>query len=504
MLVVLSDLHLTDGTLSQTLAPGAFELFLRRLEELAQAASWRADGSYRPIEAIDLLLLGDILDPMRSARWLGRGKVRPWGNPHAPELVDQVARITADILELNAESLAVLRALGREEGLRVPPALKAARPAADTEGQPVPVRIHYMVGNHDWFYHLPGTGYDAVRKLIVDRIGLANPADEPFPHEMTESEPLLAVLRRHRVCARHGDVFDPLSFDGDRDTSSLGDAILLELVLRFVAEVEATLGHELPPATLLGLRETDQFRPLPMLPVWIAALLERTCPAPALRKRVMTAWDRLADELLQIDFVRRGQTGSRLDFIDGLHQALKFSQRPPGDWAQATSQWLARIRGAPDGSYRPHAAAEQDFRNRRAKHIVYGHTHLAEAVPLDASYAESYVLEQMYFNVGTWQRVHRPTCLAPQGQEFIAWQSLSMIVFYQADERRGRSFEMWSAMLGDLPVQAAIHRLDAGREALLAPKHLSGADSAPRAPHFVARPPQPASRTTRPASKPRA
>ena len=27
-------------------------------------------------------------------------------------------------------------------------------------------------------------------------------------------------------------------------------------------------------------------------------------------------------------------------------------------------------------------------RNRRARHIVYGHTHHAESVPLDASYAE--------------------------------------------------------------------------------------------------------------------
>ncbi len=500
MLVVLSDLHLTDGTLGQTLSPGAFEFLAQRLGELAQAASWRTDGTYRPIDAVELVLLGDVLDPLRSVRWLARGKVRPWGNPHAPELVDQIARITADILESNSESVAVLRGLAEEGGLRVPPALKSAPAAPEAKGQPVPVRIHYMVGNHDWFYHLPGTGYDAVRKLVVDRLGLANRPEEPFPHEMTESEELLAVLRRHRVCARHGDVFDPLSFDGDRDTSSLGDAILLDLVLRFMAEMEATLGHELPLLTLLGLKAIEQFRPLPMVPVWIDALLERTCPAPALRKRVITAWDRLADELLQIDFVRRGELGSRLDLVDGLHRALKFNQRPPGDWARSTSQWLARIRGAPDASYRPHAAAEQDFRNRRAKHIVYGHTHLAETVPLDASYAESYVLEQMYFNAGTWQRVHRPTCLAPQGQEFIGWQCLSLLVFYQADERRGRSFETWSGTLGDLPPQAAVHRLDAGKEVLLGPKRVSAADRAPRTPHFVARPAQPVSRTSRPKS----
>jgi len=494
MLVILSDLHLTDGTASQTLSPGAFEFLARRLQELAEAASWRADGSYRPLERIDLVLLGDVLDPLRSLRWLARRKVRPWGNPHAPELADQVARITADILEFNAESLAVLRSLADGSAVRVPPALRSARPADSAESQPVPVHIHYMVGNHDWFYHLPGADYQAVRKLIVQRMGLADRPEEPFAHDMTEKDELLSVMRRHRVCARHGDVFDPLSFDGERDTSSLTDAILLELVLRFVAEVEAGLGPELPLNALWGLKEIDHFRPLVMVPVWIEALLERTCPVPALRKRVMAAWDRLADEMLQIDFVCRGEGESRLELVDGLHRALKFSRRPPTGWADSTRRWLAQLRGAKDASYRLHAAAEQDFRNRRAKHIVYGHTHWAETVPLDASYAESYVLEQLYFNAGTWQRVHRPTSMAPRGEEFISWQSLDLLIFYQADERSGRCFEKWSGMLGELPPQTAVHRLDAGREALLAPKHLSNADRTPRAPHFVA---QPAPQTTR-------
>ena len=74
-----------------------------------------------------------------------------------------------------------------------------------------------MVGNHDWFYHLPGADYDALRQKLVEQMGLANRADRPLPHDISESDELLQAMRRHKVAARHGDIFDPLSFEGDRD-----------------------------------------------------------------------------------------------------------------------------------------------------------------------------------------------------------------------------------------------------------------------------------------------
>ena len=45
-------------------------LFSDRLKELAMNASWRVDGKYRPIKEIDILLMGDILDPLHSILWL--------------------------------------------------------------------------------------------------------------------------------------------------------------------------------------------------------------------------------------------------------------------------------------------------------------------------------------------------------------------------------------------------------------------------------------------------
>ncbi len=491
MLVVISDLHLTDGTIGETLSPGAFSIFARRIQDMAAAAGWRVDGSYRPLESVDIVLLGDVLDVIRSTRWAAAADVRPWGNPHESDFVDQIEQITDAIIHRNEPSLAILRSLSAEGGLTVPPVLGDGRPALDAPGQPVPVRIHYMVGNHDWFYHLPGPAYDAVRKKLVDRMGLVNRPDRPFPHDISESDPLLETMRRHKVVARHGDFFDPFNFEGDRDASSLGDVIVIELVNRFAAEVESTLKDDLPGGTLVGLREIDNVRPLLLIPVWIDGLLERTCRFPAMRKQVKTIWDRLADEFLENSFVRDRDTWNPLDLVDGLERALRFSRRLSIGWASSIATWLYEIRGAAGESYYHHALTEQDFRNRRARHVVYGHTHAAESVPLDASFAEGFVLNQIYFNSGTWRRVHRQTRLAPAEHEFIAHDEMSYLAFFHSDQRDGRPYETWSATLGYCPHEISIHRIDSSRAKHAPGQSISTSDLHGHAPHFSASPDKP-------------
>lgn len=460
MLVTISDLHLTDGSSGATISAGAFRIFASRLRDLAVAASYRADGSYRPVERIDLVLLGDVLDLIRSRQWNDRPGVRPWGNPQEPEFVETVTRITSDILRHNYEALQVLRGLSETGGVTVQPADRSGRPVVDAAGLPVPVQIHYMVGNHDWFYHLSGPSYDILRQALVRHMGLANRPHEPFPHDPVESDELLAIMRRHKLLARHGDLFDPFNFEGDRNGSSLGDAMVIELLNRFALEVETRLSDELPAATLAGLRELDNVRPLMLIPVWIDGLLERTCSLPAQRKLVKRVWDDLADQFLAIPFVRARDTWRPGELVDGMERLLRFSRRLSIDWASAIMNWLNQLRAATPQSFYRHALAEQDFRNRRARHIVYGHTHHAETVPLDASYADTYVLNQVYFNSGTWRRVHRQTQLAADEHEFIATEVMTYLTFFQNDERGGRPYETWSGTLALPPSETPIYRVD--------------------------------------------
>jgi UDP-2,3-diacylglucosamine pyrophosphatase LpxH len=457
MLVIISDLHLTDGTSGTTISPGAFRLLCERLTDLAIGASFRRDGSYNPIERVDLLLLGDVLDVIRSTQWLGT-KARPWDDNKSPALFEMVAKITGDVLRHNDAAFAEFRQLA-EQGIAVPPGLNNGRPAMG-ETKPVPVRIHYMVGNHDWPFHLSGENYNQLRRVIAQRMGLCTYPDAPFPHEIWESNELVQVMRRHKVFARHGDVYDPFNYEGDRDASSLGDVIVLELLNRFGAAVEQQLGNDLPTSALAGLREIDNIRPLLLIPVWIDGLLERSCPQPAIRKEVKKVWDALADEFLEHPFVRHRDTWCPVDITDSLQKALKFSRRLSVGWASWIAQLCAEMRGASSGSYYHHALTEQDFRNRRAKHIVYGHTHASEVVPLDASFADGYVLHQTYFNAGTWRRVYSQTQFAPREHEFIAADSMSYLAFFMDDERSGRPYETWSGTLGIHPLASTTYRLD--------------------------------------------
>lgn len=444
MLVIISDLHLTDGTSGSTISPGAFVIFAERLRELAIRASWRSDGRYRPVPRIDLLLLGDVLDIIRSTQWLD-GPPRPWDSPQGP-LAHTVARITGDILHHNTAALQVLRGLSGEGAIRIPPANAAGQPAHGSQCEPVEVRIHYLVGNHDWFLHLPGANYDRLRQSVVQHLGLDNRADRPFAHDPLEDPAIYEVLARHRVFARHGDVFDPFNFEGDRNASSLGDAIVVDLVNRFAVEVAKTLAHDLPAATVAGLREIDNVRPLLLVPLWLQGLLDRTCPLPAQQKQVKAVWDRLADEFLEMPWVRQRDSWRPGEIVDGLQKLLRFS-RLPVSWSSAVASWLASLR-CDEGSYLDHALAEREFRNRFARYIVYGHTHQVEAVPLDVSYTESGTFEQVYFNTGTWRRVYRQARWRANECEFIPHDVMNYLVFFQGDERDGRPYESWCGHLG--------------------------------------------------------
>lgn len=453
MLAIISDLHISDGTTGHLLPPGTMDLLTERLCDLAWRASWRADGTYRPLERIDLLLLGDTLDIIGSRRWLA-SPCRPWDDHQSPAVIDTVGGIVEEILRRNVDSIRTLRSLATEATVSLPPATANGQPVLEAEEVPIVICIHYLVGNRDWPLHLPGTPYDLIRHKVTHHLGLVTPYNKPLPHEAAECEHLQEALRRHRVLARHGDIFDPLSFADERDAASLSDVLAIELVGRFLQHVEGELADDLPPAAWAALCEIDQIRPLLLIPAWMECTLERTA-TPVLRNRIKRMWDYMVEQLLHLDIVRRFDAASPIDLIDGLAAALKFARRDTQNWIGRTLAFTANLRGASSVSYAQHALAEADYRNRRARHIVYGHTHQHEIVPLDASHADGYVLSQTYFNAGTWRRTFQPTQMLAGNHELVASDSFTLLAFYQADERSGRSHETWSGSLAPATIDIA-------------------------------------------------
>ncbi len=459
MLVIISDLHLTDGTSSETVHQGTLRVFRERLRSLAYAASWRADGKYRPIERLDVLLLGDIVDVLRSTRWLdedGLSRVRPWSDPRGSDLLNKVWAITTEILERNAVFFAMLRELHHTSIATVPPATADGRPARASEESeagarvPVQVAIHYTTGNHDWLFHLPHAGYSEIRRYLVERLGLENDPELPFPHDPGEpaAAPLRRILDEHRVLARHGDIFDPLNYEGNRDQATLGDAVVVDLLMSFAARVKARLAEALPPECVRGLKEIDNVRPLSLVPVWVGALLRRTCPNPQLHRRVRAIWNELADEFVHIPFVRERFTSSRHPVeIEKLKWALRLSKKLLEPQCSRLLLWAGGKAGQQKTSYAGHALQEPAFKDRASRFIVYGHTHHHEVVPLDSWFSSTSPAAQIYLNSGTWRPVHELTRFRPAKEAFVGYHAMTYLVFFKDDERGGRGFECWSGNL---------------------------------------------------------
>lgn len=449
MLVIISDLHLTDGTSCKTIGENAFKLFTKRVREMALAASYRQDGTYKPIKRVDILLLGDILDVIRSRAWLeGDPAVRPWSESSDPAFIEKVNQISNKILETNESSLGHLKKLSKE--LTLPPDDTDKKHADKKCEYPVKVKIHYMVGNHDWFYHLPGDAYNSLRKSVVNAMGLANCSTKGFPHDPEECPELARVLSEHEVFARHGDIHDPFNFDGDRDTSSLGDCVVVELLNNFPLRVQEKMGEEFLSDCLDGLRELDNVRPLIAIPIWIDTLLKKNNVGRRDVKRVERIWDVLVDNFLNLDFVRcRDSFWNPWDSVDKLQIGLKFSKGIALSTAGDLAAWWNERRGIGDKSYYTHAVKEKAFKNRSARYLVYGHTHSHEIVPLDVSFQGEQRFDQIYFNAGTWRRVHRLAQADPDDREFIAYDVMTYLCFFKGDERKGRPFACWSGALSE-------------------------------------------------------
>lgn len=456
MLVVISDLHLTDGTCGRSISATAFQLFVDRLKELVVHASRREGDSYRPIQEVDLLLMGDILDVQHSTLWLKKkdgslNPARPWTNPQAPEFAATVGDITADILANNAEAARLLKGLASGKTLSLPPANRRGEPAnMPLRRVPVRVNIYYMVGNHDWFYHLPGPAFDAIRQQVIDAFGLSNHPG-PFPHQAGEDARIQDLLARHQVYAQHGDLYDSFNYvkETGRDFAALGDAFAVEIINRFPVEVEEKMKNDLPPGIMSALRELVNVRPVLAAPLWISSQLRQNHVNQALQKKLKRIWDDLGREFLAQPFVRSFDRWLRPDAVDGLQALFGLTDAVSFKTLDSLVLWMRRKFWSDELTLSQHALKEDAFLNRKAQFVVYGHTHHHEVVPLDSIPTTPGPTSQMYINSGTWHTYFDLAVHKPKEQKFIPYQVLTYLTFYKDDERGGRRFETWSGAFSD-------------------------------------------------------
>ena len=449
MLVVFSDIHLWDGTIGLPVKPQTFSLFASRLRELAFHASWRGDGQYRPVENVDILLLGDILDPLQSMRWHDEtnGFVRPWSDVHNPLFAEKLGEITHAILEHNSQAIEIFKRLARGDAIHLPPADGRGKPDLYTQRLFAPqVRIHYMVGNHDWYYHVPGPAFDKIRQEIIEAFGLSN-STGPFPHDPEEAGLLNGVLIDYELVARHGDIFDHFTYNHEfgRDAAALSDIYSSEVIFRFPFEIERQLAGEVPPALLTAVKQITSVRPLLVAPIWLNNQMREMTASLRLENRLKSIWNDVIDEFLKLDAVRDRTRGLGGGELHALRLLLMLSQRTSLQTIRDVVGWLQKNGWGSELSIARFAHREKDIMENQANYVVYGHTHNHEVVSLDNENPVASAARRVYVNTGTWGAFHE---VAAPNYKRTGTGSLNMVTcvaYYKDNERNGRRFEPWWA-----------------------------------------------------------
>ncbi len=430
MLVILSDVHLTDGTSGTTIVPRAFKKFGTILSDII------GDSHQAKIKEIQIVLLGDIFDVIRSSLWLrnenqNEGRpIRPWSDPTEVDLGGwNVERYTKEIVKdiinhpNNIEARGYLQQYQQEWAAK-----------------DVKVDFTYLIGNHDWLINR----YDQTRLDIANFIGLPHPqwyGGSPFPE--------IFLFEDYGVLTRHGDYYDRFNHEGDRNASSLGDAIVIDLLDRFPEEVRLSLGLSEEDKLYKALKEIDNVRPILTVPAWVQGICNYF---PGVEEKIHRIWNDTVDRFFALDFVKAHDRWGP-DFMDFLEMALRLTSSFSFERLQRImGTWLVKGLYQNLDDYRRFAYNEWALKKNQARYVVYGHTHKAEQIPLDTVALPGPpegILEKVYFNSGTWRKVFEQTVFDAENCEFIGWHVMTFLVFYLREEREvDRHFEVWSASLG--------------------------------------------------------
>ena len=204
MLVVTSNWCVSDGTLSAGPPRGCVERFRAEVRRASLRCGFRRDGSYRPVDAIDVVLAGDTFDWLISREWTG--DLRPWNDGRRAAAARE--RVVSGAARRSHRLQATLAAW-MQRGIEVPMADRRGRPMP-TASRPVPVRVAVLCGERDrWLEQAAGDWQLSARAPMVGRC-------------WSDGD----------VTVRHGDDMDPLHATCGGEPT-LGESLAVDLIARF-------------------------------------------------------------------------------------------------------------------------------------------------------------------------------------------------------------------------------------------------------------------------------
>jgi UDP-2,3-diacylglucosamine pyrophosphatase LpxH len=476
MLLAISDLHLTDETVSDAEVTGrALETVLNDLASSAEAHN-RHGGA--PIDELEVLLLGDMFDLLRTSYW---SQIPESECPWAIELIDGDGTSPA-AARVVAHAGAIL------DGILAAPNASdvcAALLGAVTHGLGPfkSVRIQFICGNHDRLINHRAAG--ALRAKVRAALGIkAADATALFPYSLYNEE--------HQTFSRHGHEFDPWNFEpltiGEWSTPAyercpIGDPITFALVTKIYLEIRKTLD----PAQVIdpneraerqrlldGLQAIEDVRPISLIPVWLKSYLQNH----ALGDVVCRVVPRVAKEFRSLRYFDWWRDRSvwdtpnpfqRQDLFAGIIRLLAHFEQVPAKRLAKLYKFYGR--SSNDDSILPGLVAEpiitepDSIRARPVRHMLCGHTHDPEVslatvidlpnwarrcqdrnpapeAPRDVAHPGG--RQVWYLNTGTMR--NRVLLSGDSTMRFSPIENLSYVVIYRPGEKFATGFaaDLWS------------------------------------------------------------
>lgn len=426
MLVIISDLHFTDGTTSNrkgkedlfNINPRAFKLFLSRIYDIVER---------RKIKDVHFVYNGDIFDPLRTHAWFKiDASEHPWAIPvNSAKLGRHTKRIFKKIIDkpCNRESLLWLSGTHEE----FPSVWK------DPD---VVVKRTYIPGNHDRIINQ----YPDSRKLVYERLLNLTNEDQRFEN--------IYLDQTYQTIVMHGHEADSFNCEYDNDDmpmyseTPIGDPMTTMLFANIGKKSQEL---DIPPAAKKRFLDIDNVRPTLAAIRFVQDIAKDYKIGNKVQKMVRKIVKEFTDMPFYSDWVHRHDRWNiGYDEADKLQTALRAINLLGANIPAGILEKLASL--LETDVYRKYAYSRlRSPIGVQMRYCVLGHTHepVHAAICLD----EERGMEKHYLNTGTFRTTFAQTY---DREDFFRFQRLSYVIIYgpreYSDDQKIPMYESWAGL----------------------------------------------------------
>lgn len=427
MLVIISDLHFTDGTTSNwvdgndtfNIKPGAFKLFLSKISDIIEHKK-------KLISKVSFIYNGDIFDPLRTYIWFdAQLDEQPWSVPLVRKKVYVKCK---EILEKIINHKHNLEALSWLNGTH--PDFKTAW-KVDAEIERV-----YLPGNHDRIMKLDPHCRKLVRQYLLNQSGNQHFNNFYFDPDF------------HQTLVMHGHESDAFNCEFDKNDNPkyadvpIGDPMTTMLFARIGYEAEKLT---IPKAAKKRFRELDNVRPALSSIHYVKDIIQDFNIGKKVNDMVQT----VVRDFEALPFVQAWQKkhdrwNIGFDEADKLQDALRAIKLLGTSVPAGLLEKLSALISSDSCQKLAKRHLERTL-GQNIRYCVFGHTHEPLHIPLFVDKDRS--IEKHYLNSGTFRTTFTRTF---DKQEFLRFQRMSFVIIYGPGEFKPEEdapvYEMWSGL----------------------------------------------------------